>query len=113
MKHVIEFQLEGGPVLVEVDDTSAAGGMGPVGIGDGIVRKTQAKLEEALDGVKPFAEAVIARLETLSRRPDEISVEFGFKIGANGSLVIASTAVEGHCHVTLTWSGGGSGPAQA
>lgn len=104
MKRVVEFELEGGSaVLVEVEE-APGGGLGPVGIGDDVVEKAQARLERALDGVKPFAEAVIARLATLSRQPDQISVEFGFKIGANGSIVIASTAVEGHCHVTLSWS---------
>jgi hypothetical protein len=103
MKRLVEYELEGGgSVLVEID-SPPAGGMNPVGIGDGVVEKAQAKLEEALDGIRPIAEAVVSRLADLPSRPDEISIKLGFKIGANGTLVIASTAVEGQCEVTLGW----------
>jgi hypothetical protein len=102
MMRLIEFELEaGGHVIVEVD--APAGGMAPVGVGDGIVQKVQAKFEDVLDGIKPVADALLSRLKSLSSEPDEISIQLGFKIGANGSLVLASTAVEGHCHLTLGW----------
>jgi hypothetical protein len=99
---LLEFELEtGGHVIVEVE--APAGGMGPVGVGDGIVQKMQKKFEDVLDGIPSVAEAVLSRLAGLTTKPDEVSIELGFKIEANGNLVLAKTAVEGHCHLTLGW----------
>jgi hypothetical protein len=108
MMSLLEFDLEaGGHVIVEID--TPAGGMGPVGVGDNVVQKVQRKFEEVLDGIPPVAEALLSRLKSLSTQPDEISIQLGFKIGANGNLVLASTAVEGHCHLTLGWKPKGAG----
>ena len=97
---LLEFELEtGGHVIVEVE--ASAGGMGPVGVGDGIVQKMQKKFEDVLDGIPTVAEAVLSRLAGLTSKPDEVSIQLGFKIEASGNLVLASTAVEGHCHLTL------------
>jgi hypothetical protein len=98
----LEFELEsGGHVIVEVG--APAGGMAPAGVGDGIVQKMQKKFEDVLDGIAPVTEAVLSRLADLTSKPDEVSIELGFKIEANGSLVLASTAVEAHCRLTLGW----------
>ena len=99
---LMEFELEtDGHVIVEIDAPSS--GMGPAGVGDNVVQMVQRKFEEVLDRIPPVAEALLSRLKALSTKPDEISIQHGFKIGANGNLVLASTAVEGHCHLTLGW----------
>jgi hypothetical protein len=93
---LVEFQLEsGGRVFVEVDyPTSEKAGMGPAGVADVVAQNLQTKFEHVLDGIPPVTEALLSRLASLSSRPDEVSIRLGFKIAANATLILTSTAVE-------------------
>jgi hypothetical protein len=110
VKRLVEFPLqEGGTLLVEVDEpegyaeTTTRGvvkAARPVEIAD----KAQVTFEDALDKIKPAAQAIIDKLRALSDAPDEIDVEFGIKLSAEVGAFIASAGVEANYTVTLKWT---------
>jgi hypothetical protein len=105
MKHLIEFSLEDGEVmLVEVEaEEVAGGGIVPASRGDNLPEKATMSFQEAIDKVKPGAEAIIKKLRGLSDPPNEMEVSFGLKLTATAGAVIASAGIEANYTVTLKW----------
>jgi hypothetical protein len=111
MKRLVEFSLqEGGTMLVEVDEpegsaeTTMRGGVVKAARPSGeVVESAQKTFEEALDKIKPAAQAIIDKLRELHDAPDEIGVEFGIKLSAEAGAFIASAGVEANYTVTLKW----------
>ncbi len=110
MKRLVEFPLqEGGTLLVEVDEpkryaeTTTRGGVVKAARPGEIADKAQDTFEDALDKIKPAAQAIIDKLRALSDAPDEIGVEFGIKLSAEDGAFIASAGAEANYTVTLTW----------
>jgi len=108
MKHLIEFPLEDGDVmLVEVEEDGAEeGGFVPASRGEGdknVIEKATMTFQEAIDKVKPGAEAIIKKLRGLSDPPDEMQVAFGLKLNAAAGAIIASAGIEANYTVTLKW----------
>lgn len=104
MKRLVEFPLEdGNTVLMEVDSAPTAGS--PTrGLGAReITTKATQTFEDALEKIRPAAEAVITKLRDLSVPPEQIEVEFGIKLSADVSAYIASSSAEANFKVTLTW----------
>ena len=100
-KQLVEYQLEGGAtILVEVD--LPEGGIQRAGREGEIVKATQS-FDEALEHVRPVAQKIISTLRTLTDVPDEMTVEFGIKLGARAGVVIASADVEANYKLTLKW----------
>jgi hypothetical protein len=99
-----EYGLErGGSVLVEVEDCGSTGPR-PAAVGGAVIERASVSLEQALKAVKPFAESLIEQFSELSRKPDSVTLEFGIKLAAGADALIAKTAVEGTCKVTLQWA---------
>lgn len=106
MKRFVQFELdEGGSVVVEVDEPTV-GGAERVARADEVIKYTEGTLQSALDQIRPAADAVIAKLQSLSRQPEEIGVEFGIKLGAKAGAFLASADAEATFKVTLKWKGG-------
>jgi len=102
MSELVRFGLEGdASVLVEVDDTGAAGLQRVARGQDGIV-ETGRRLNDALAGVQEAARESIRMLRSLS--PDECELEFGVKFAGEAGAVIAKTSAEGHFVVKLSWA---------
>lgn len=103
MRHLVEFAVpSGGTVLVEVDELEGVGPR-PAGVGDGAIERATMGLDQAISKVRPLAELLLAELQALTHRPDQVSVEFGIKLNVTAGIVIANTAVEGNCKITLNW----------
>lgn len=103
MKRLIEFPLEdGSTILVEVDEPEPTGGVERVAR-PGEVFRTQIPFEQALSKIRPVAEHIITHLHSLRNSPDEVGVEFAFKLSAKADIIIASADTEGNFKVTLTW----------
>jgi hypothetical protein len=103
MKRIVEYELEdGGSILVEVD-VPEGGGFERVSRTDEIT-KASISFDQALDQVKPVAQKVIKKLRDITDPPDEITVEFGLKLGAKAGMVLASADAEANYTVTLTWN---------
>src|SRR5262245_15079606 len=106
MQRLIEFSTsDGRTILVEVSETE--GGPRPAGAGSGAIERATMGLDQAISKVRPVAESLLTELEALSRRPDQVSVEFGIKFNVTAGVVIANTAMEGNCKITIGWKSTG------
>lgn len=102
MKRLVEFPLEeGGTILVEVEMPEGAG-MVPAARGE-VAQRAQQTFEQALEKIRPAAQAIIKKLRALHDPPDEIEVEFGLKMSAEAGAVVAAAGVEANYKVTLMW----------
>lgn len=104
MKRLIEFPLEaGGSVLIQVEEPVGEASLTRArGASDVAVQANQT-FEAALGRLKPIADAIIARLRTLTDPPDEVQVEFGVTLSAEAGVVVASASAEANYRVILTW----------
>ena len=101
MRRYIEFPVPGGGYLqVEVEE---AEGAGPRPASAGTIERATMGLDQAIAKVRPLAELLLEELQGLTRKPDEMAVEFGIKLNVSAGVVIANTSVEGNCKVTLSW----------
>lgn len=102
MRRLIEFLTnDGTPIFVEVDMPNE-GGLVEASPGDVVIRAGQT-FQQALQNVRPAAEAIIDTLRNVSEPPDEIQVAFGIKLNAEVGVVLTSAAIEANYNVTLVW----------
>jgi len=101
----VEFPLEGGGFfLVEVDEApSSSSGLERAGAAGEIIERGQQTLQNALEKIKPMASAAITKIRELNDAPDEVTIEFGIKLTAEGNVVLSKAAVEGNYKLTLSW----------
>ena len=106
MKRMVEFPLQGGgSMLVEVElDEAEQDGMVPAARPGEVAAKAKQTFEQALEQIKPGAEAIVARLQDMSTNPDEISVTFGLKMSASAGAFIAASGMEANFTVLLKWN---------
>lgn len=96
---LVEFATDGGRVFVEVEGQLE----GPMPASPGtIAAKASESFEDAVAGIRPIAEAILAQVRELG--PAEATVEFGIKFTAKAGVVIASASTEGHCKICLKWN---------
>lgn len=103
MGDAVPFEMEDGTqIYVEVEDSP--GGMQRVGRGGADEEKTAGKFQEAINQVRPAAEAVLNSLREMNT-PDEIGMEFGIKFSAKlGAAILASANGETTFKVSMKWS---------
>ncbi|MEU4156480.1 CU044_2847 family protein [Actinoplanes sp. NPDC026670] len=100
MSEVVRFATaEGETLLVEVDDD--AFGMDRISRDRAGVVEAGKRLEEALAAVLPAMRSVTTLVRDMS--PDEHEIEFGIKLTAEASAMVAKTAAEAHIVVKLRW----------
>ena len=101
-KQIVQFDLaDGSPVYVEVEERNAAG-VQRVGRGEEAIIKAQDRFVEALDKIRPAAEAVLTTFRELNT-PDEINLEFGVKLSGTLGALFASVDSEATFKVSLKW----------
>lgn len=103
MKELVNFELDGKPVYVEVEETDSGEGIIRASRGDDGIRKAETKFTEALARVKPAAEAVLNTFHDINT-PDDIQLEFGLKLNATAGAIFASAASEATFKVILKWN---------
>jgi Trypsin-co-occurring domain 1 len=104
MSRIIEFRLDDGgqtTVLVEADDSIPAEGQRRVSIGGLLIEQANKALDNALSGVWPIAAAITRNVLDAMADAQEIEVELGFKLTADAGVILARTAAEGHCKVSI------------
>ncbi|MDA2806473.1 CU044_2847 family protein [Nocardiopsis suaedae] len=105
MSQYFELPIDGhAPIRVEVEDSEV--GMVPAGAGPGPGRFKES-LNEALDRIRPVAEAIAEKVAALPSRPEQVQAELGMKFSTDLGVVIARSKAESHITITLTWSGSG------
>src|SRR5947207_1481056 len=105
---MVEVPLDGGGTIwVEVDEPEAEGGTERAGRFGDMIDTVKAKIsfDDALNQVCSATERVIVKLRGLSDQPDEVEMEFGFKMGSEIVASIAKVTSEGNYKVTLRWKG--------
>ena len=101
MKRYVEYDIDGTPVVVEVED--AEQGLELAGPVDDAVIKARQGFEQALDSIGPLANKLMTKLRDLASSPDEIQVEFGLKLGFQTSAIIASGGTDANFKISLAW----------
>jgi Trypsin-co-occurring domain 1 len=103
VQRLIEFPLQdGGTVLVQVNES----GIGPTTRGlsnRAVAEQAQHTFEQAVDRVRPAAQALINQLRGLADSPNEIGIEFGLELNAEAGAFIASASTTANFRVSLTW----------
>src|SRR5437016_6699421 len=103
MMGLIEYDVgEGRSVLVQVDEEEP-GYVRATSVGQ-LAGRAATSLQDALEIIRPTAQAIIDKIESLARKPNQATVEFGLRLNGKAGAVIASTEAEGHFTVTLTWN---------
>ena len=111
VKRLVEFPLEdGGTVLVQAEDGTAAGGDdgGEVTRGWGnrderVVLQAQQSFEQAVGRVQPAVQALVRRLRSVAESPEEIKVDFGLELSAEVGAFVAGASSTGNFAVSMTW----------
>jgi hypothetical protein len=103
MSQLIEVPLEsGGTILIEAEAVSSSTPMRG-GAAKKVIEQVEQTFEAALDNVRATASAVITKLRDVPQAPEEVTVEFGIKFGAKGSIYIAGGEAEANFKVALKW----------
>ncbi len=99
MKNIVQFELDGNPVFVEVEEPE---GSRRVSLGEDGIIQAEARFKDAIARVKPAAEAVLQTFREMNT-PDEIGLEFGMKFNVKAGVVFASADSEATFKVSLKW----------
>ena len=103
MKHIVQFELtDGSPVYVEIDEQDDTTHR-RVSVGGDAIEKAKDRFVDAINKVKPAAEAVLLSFREL-QTPDEITLEFGIKLNGKIGALIAAVDSEANFKVSLKWA---------
>jgi hypothetical protein len=105
---IAEFTLEDGTkAYFEIPEPDSGEAMENVALGEEVYKiaaGAAGSFEQALDQVKPVANAVLTRLRSgLTTPVDSIDVKFGFKLTAAAGVLFCATGGEATFEVTLKW----------
>ncbi len=101
-RELIEFPIdEENSIFVEAEISEDEGEMEVSR--NGFAKKAAKNFHDALATVKPIAETLVTRISELSRKPQEVQVEFGLKMNAKAGAILANTGIEGNIKVVLKW----------
>src|SRR5262245_48259812 len=101
MSYLLEVPVEeGSQILVEVTEPDIDGLVPASRAGEAIGRASTT-LKSALDELGPTMQVLSEWAK--SGTPDEFTVEFGLKLGAKTSVIIANGTAEVNFVVKLTW----------
>jgi len=104
MGDVVSFALsDGGRVLVEPVDEDVYG-LEEISVnGSTVIRRAQAGLGEALEGIRQMAAEAHARIASLDVAPKSLELEFGVKLSGETGAVLAKASGEAHLVVRAVW----------
>lgn len=71
--------------------------------GGGRLATVGTTLSDAFAKLEPALDLIVSRLRQAARRPDEITVDFGLKIGGETGLIFAKGTAEANLSVSVTW----------
>jgi predicted site-specific integrase-resolvase len=97
---LVAYPLDDGRKILVEEAVEDRGGL--AGRGD-VVETARQSFQDALATLRPAVAAVIAQVEGLVRKPDEIGLEIGFSLKGEVGAVIARTAAEGSFKLSLKW----------
>ena len=102
MRRLVKFPLaDGNAIVVEVDEE--ASGTVRASRSDDMIDEAKQTFDQSLNTIRTSTESVINKLQSLTHRPDEIEMEFGFNMSGEFGAVIAKVTAEANYKVTLRW----------
>lgn len=93
--------IDGAYIVAEVDDFDLASTELVAGRHRRGVDTAAETFSDALGKVEPAIELVLSKLRNVA--PDEITVDFGLKIGGEAGIIWAKGTAEAHLTVSVTW----------
>jgi hypothetical protein len=100
--HIVQFPVtDGADATIAVELPAELQGSAPAGIGaDG---KSAKSFADAVDGIRPIADSVMAAVNGVRAIPSEVTVEFAVRLNAKLGLALVSAGSEASMRVQLTW----------
>ena len=70
-----------------------------------VIEKSQEAIDDALKKMRGMAKKTAKAIQKIpvSEKPNTISVSFGFKLTAEGGVVLAKAGLEAGINITMTW----------
>ena len=103
MRRLVKFPLaDGNFIVVEVDEPETSGTV-RASRSDDMIDEAKQTSDQSLNTIRTSTESVINKLQSLTHRPDEIEMEFGFNMSGEFGAVIAKVTAEANYKVTLRW----------
>lgn len=101
---VMEYtMMDGRPVFVEVEEVSATL---TEDARPGRAVQAGEAFEDALVPLRNVAEGITRQMESLARKPNEVTVEFGLKFSGEAKIpVLTKVGGEAALKVTMKWTG--------
>ena len=116
-KQIVQIPLDDERVVfaeVDVGGLLEGEGLAPIANPEELARRAGGSVRSAMESViAPTAETIFGRLEGMARRPSAVELEFGLALNGKAGVVFASTEMEGHIQVKLTWNAAGSEPGSS
>ena len=107
MTRLVEFTSDEGTIYIEVDEKLPLPKPKPedelISRTDQIAVKATQSFEDALNGIKPVANAIINKVKSLNEPADQVEVKFGIKMTVGLGAIIASGSVDVNYEITLKW----------
>jgi hypothetical protein len=107
MSPLVEFTSEEGTIYIEVDEKLPLPKPKPedelISLTDEIAVKAAQSFEDALNGIKPVANAIINKVKSLNEPADQVEVKFGIKMTVGLGAIIASGSADVNYEITLKW----------
>jgi hypothetical protein len=104
VSELLKFPLEdGGAILVEVDRADERATRRG-GVEDRVIEVGQT-LEHVLGRVAPMVKSLVERFDGPAGTPTDVELEFGVKLSADASVIVARTSGEASFRLLVRWSG--------
>ena len=103
MKEHIEFELDGQPVVIEVEVSEPEGMRRVSRGGEDKAKKAEILFVDAMNRIKPAAEVVLNTFQEMNT-PDEIALEFGLNFSAKAGAIFTSADSSAAFKVSLKWT---------
>jgi hypothetical protein len=89
-------------VIIQVN--SESGPVVPQGATEDFIRATQEKLKQVTEVVRTSWEGMVADISKLPTPPEEIGIEFGVDVGAEGGIpFITKGSIGANFKISLVW----------
>ncbi|MHA7773369.1 CU044_2847 family protein [Roseibium sp. M-1] len=92
----------GSKVLVEIETPEKGGARLVSKSKDGFV-EARGSFEEAVEGIKPIADKIIAAIGSLAKTPKETEVSFGVKFTGEVGVILAKSSLDATLNIKLKW----------
>ena len=106
MTELYEFEIDGTDQTVVIEVATLDGeyeGEVEASRASDVIRKATKSLQEVLNPIEPLAQAVVAKVQSMGSKPDEVTIQFGVKISATAGALITSSTLDANFQIKLKW----------